>query len=84
MIPLSLTGSGDLSFGIFFYSTFFTSAWIWLYALSGLALKTAQHIGLGINCLKNILDIENKPIRSMGIVTIVLVSLLFLVIPFFR
>lgn len=70
--------------GIFFYSTFFTSVWVWLYALSGLALKLAQHLGVGLGFLKRVLDIDNKPLRSIGFVSMMLVTLIYLIVPFVR
>jgi len=76
--------SGQPSMGIWLYSTYFTSVWVWLYALSGLAVRLTQFFGLRVHRLKGVLDIENKPLRSMGFVSIALVSLLFVVFPFLR
>jgi len=64
---------------IFFSSTFFTSVWVWLYAGSGLLVKLGQYLGIGVKVLKVVLDIENKPLRSMGYVAILLVTLVYLV-----
>jgi len=79
---------GHLAFspplGIWFYSTFFTSIWIWVFALAGLFFKIARFFGGGVMHLGRVIDIEKKPLRSMGFVSIVLVSLLFLVFPFLR
>lgn len=55
--------------GIFIYSTFFTSVWLWLYGLSGFLLKTSQRMGRAFDGLKNILDFENKPLPSLGLVS---------------
>ncbi len=73
-----------LALGICFYSSFFTSVWVWLYALSGLAVRVVGYFGIGIRGLRGILDIESKPLRSMGFVSIALVSLLFLILPILR
>lgn len=70
--------------GILFYSTYVTSVWVWLYSLSGLVVKIASHFGPLLGNLKVILDIENKPLRSMGFVSIALVSLLYLAVPIWR
>lgn len=69
-------------FGIFFYSAFFTSVWVWLYALSGATVKLANYLGLGLTHLRTVLDIENKPLRCIGLVTDGLI-LCFLSIQYF-
>ena len=58
-------------FGIFFYSTFFTSVWVWLYALSGFAVSGLAKTQRGLNFLRNTLDFENKPLKSMGFVSMI-------------
>lgn len=69
--------------GIFFYSTFFTSVWVWLYALSGFIVKLGEYLGVGFSWLKAILDIRNKPLRSMGLILDILISIAFLIsLPF--
>ena len=74
------TGSGrGFSLGsVFFYSTFFTSIWLWLYLLAG-ALSSLVMGGLAtIQWTKRFMDIEKKPILSIGTMSILLVSLGFL------
>lgn len=69
--------------GIFFYSTFFTSVWVWLYTLSGFIVKLGEYLGVGFSWLKAILDIKNKPLRSMGLILDILISIAFLIsLPF--
>ena len=66
-----------------FYSTFFTSVWIWLYVCSGLVVKLLNKIGVGLNLFKGILNIEKHPIRSIGFFTCLIVTILFLIgVPF--
>ena len=79
IFPLSAPKPGNSTLGIFFYSTFFTSVWVWLYAFSGLVVKLAGYLGIGFNRLKWFLDIENKPLHSLGIISMLLVTLLYLV-----
>lgn len=83
-LPLSVAEPGFASPGIPFYSTFFTSVWVWLYALSGLAVKLTQHLGVGLAFLKRVLDIDNKPLRSIGFVSMMLVTLVYLIVPLVR
>lgn len=65
---------------IFFSSTFFTSVWVWLYALSGSVVKLGKYLGISVRGLKAVLDIENKPLRSMGCVAMLLVTIVYLVV----
>ncbi len=68
-----------------FYSTFFTSVWVWLYVFSGLVVKALNRIGIGLNIFKGMLDIEKRPIRSLGFLICILISTLFIIgIPFVK
>lgn len=90
VISFSLRGDyGEEAFlftfaGICFYSTFFTSVWVWLYALSGAAVKLTEYLGTGLSRLRAILDIDNKPLRSLGFVSMLLVTVAYLIMPFVR
>lgn len=79
LLLLSSLSEGLPSFGICFYSTFFTSVWVWVYALSGLVVRLGQYLGISLRGLKMILDLDKKPLRSMGLVAMLLVTLLYLV-----
>ena len=70
-----LTFSGFLAFvGIFIYSTFLTSVWVWLYALSGFLVKGIAASRKGLHFLKRHLNLEEHPLRSMGFVLMFLVT----------
>ena len=73
-----------IPWGIFFYSTFFTSVWVWLYAGAGGLLRLAASLGITFRRMRWFLDIENKPLRSLGMVSIVLITLGYLVMPLVR
>jgi len=62
---LSMTGTEKV-FSIFFYSTFFTSIWIWLYGFSGVCMKGVNRISLIFRWVKGTLNIANKPLQSLG------------------
>lgn len=83
-IFLDATNYRGVPFGVWFYSTFFTSVWVWLYAISGLVVKLAGYLSIGFNRLKWFLDIENKPLQSLGIISMVLVTLIYLGVGFYR
>jgi len=69
---------------LFFYSTFFTSVWLWIYVLSGLIVKLAQKLNIGLTWFKGKLDINKKPLSSMALVSIMIVTILFMVWPILR
>lgn len=55
--------------GIFFYATFFTSVWLWLYALAYGMMLAARKVGPAIRLLQVLLPLETKPLRSLGLVS---------------
>lgn len=61
-----------LTTGIWLYSTFFTSIWVWLFISSGLILKTGYSFGLKV-------DIKERPIRSIGYISVIIVTIGFLI-----
>lgn len=75
-----LTFSGkSASAGIFIYSTFFTSVWVWLYALSGFLVKGIAASRTGLHFLQRHLNLEEHPLRSMGFVLMLLVTVGYVV-----
>jgi len=75
------TGNMDsfISPGVYFYSTFLTSVWLWLYIASGTLIRVLKIFDQKVSVLKGILDIDEKPLRSMGLVSVFIVIILFLV-----
>ena len=63
------------------WTTFFTSIWLWLFALSLLFLRVLNLVGGGfwIALKKRLLDVEGKPILSIGWVASSLVLVSFIV-----
>lgn len=78
--PVRQKHIGHLLMEPLFYSSFFTSAWLWIFVLSGLVVKLINKIGLSLNLLKGLLDTKQKPIRSIGFVACMLITLLFLLL----
>lgn len=67
----------SLPIGIWFYSAFFTSVWVWLYAFSGLVLKLVSYLRILVGYSAKILDLETKPLQSMGRVSGLVVAFLY-------
>ena len=59
------------------YPAFFTTIWVTLYGVSGLALKLARRIGRGLGWFNRSFDIEKKPVQSMGLVASLLVAFMY-------
>ena len=54
--------NGEL--GIFLYTTYFTSVWVWLYILSAMTMRTRGMM----NPLRKLLPVSSRPFRSLGLV----------------
>ena len=55
----------------YFYTTFFTSVWLWLYVSSTALIRMASRSDPLLRFLRYILPIEDKPLRAIGIVAFV-------------
>ncbi len=75
---------GSLSPGIFIYSTYATSLWLWLFVVSSLLIRLfLRPLGGAINMAKKFLDLKEKPLRSLGFVSMLIVSIIYILAPFF-
>jgi len=83
-LPLTTDMVGEPSPGIWLYSTFFTSIWAWLYAISGFLAKLGEKLFIGFKWFKRTFDIDHHPLSSMGIIAIIVVFLVYLIVPFLR
>lgn len=70
--------------GIVFYSTFFSSVWMWIYAASISVSKFTKHLDRFQFFSIKYLFREEQPFISLGAISIVIVSLIYiLVFPFY-
>ena len=60
-----------------FLSTFFTSVWLWLHALAVIGSQSLLRLNSGVGFLLRVTDVERQPFRSMGFVSVIIVSGLF-------
>jgi tetratricopeptide (TPR) repeat protein len=64
-------------------STFFTSIWIWLYAIAGLTLQGSTSLLGGVEWMRDLFDVENRPVQALGLMLAILTTSGFLLtIPF--
>jgi hypothetical protein len=61
------------------FSTFFTSVWIWLYVGAGGLLRVLYPVLKGIDWLKENLDVEARPVHTLGLLLAVLTTITFAV-----
>ena len=59
------------------FSTFFTSVWIWLYVGAGALLRVLYPVLKGIDWLKESLDVEARPVHTLGLLLAVLTTMAF-------
>ncbi|MEQ8331274.1 MAG: hypothetical protein RH859_12515 [Longimicrobiales bacterium] len=85
MAPQVRLQAGDVSYamsnvplGIFFYSTFLTSVWLWLYALSVPLSRVLVRAGRGMGFLLRAADVSRHPFQALGFASVLVVSALFL------
>ena len=83
-VSLSLAVSGEdtsgeipVPVGIFFYSAFVTSAWLWLFTLATLLVRFVSGLGRAFRPLLRLLDYERAPFRALGYVSAVMISGIF-------
>jgi hypothetical protein len=77
LLTLSSTSDAMPAWGVFFYSAFFASVWLWLFAAAGMAIKGMSALGLNLLRVRRVLDIDEKPLRSIGFVGNLLVSIVY-------
>ncbi|MCZ6733371.1 MAG: hypothetical protein O7B27_12645, partial [Gammaproteobacteria bacterium] len=63
--------------GIFLYSTFFTSVWVWLYVFSGIALRLVYRAKRIQTFVDKHLDVATRPLSVMGVVLIVVFTITY-------
>lgn len=62
-----------------FFSTFLTSIWVWLYAIAGLVTQETISLFRGVDWLRQVFDVENRPVQALGIMLAVLTTGVFLI-----
>jgi hypothetical protein len=78
--PFSLSRmaqEGRPEYPMLIFPAFFTIIWTLLYASSGFLLKTARRFDVGFEWFNRHMDIEKKPLQSIGIVAGVIVAVVY-------
>lgn len=74
----------EISMGPYIYTTFLTSVWIWLYVLSASVAKVFRFADRTVGIFRLVLDFKEKPIRSLGFISMLLVTLCYVLVPVVR
>lgn len=69
-----------VSLGIFLYTTYFTSVWVWLYAIAAFIVKGAYALGIPLKAITYIFDIAQRPILALGTVACLVVTFVFVIV----
>jgi hypothetical protein len=70
-------GEVPVPVGIFFWSAFVTSAWLWLFALAHTLLSVIARLGEGFAPILRLFEVQVAPFRAMGFASVLLVSVAF-------
>ena len=69
-------------YGVLFYSTFFTSIWLWVYGLSGASVVAFRRFLGGVTPFLRLLDFCAHPFRSLGAVCAAFITTVYLLVTF--
>ena len=61
------------------FSTFLTSIWLWLYALAGVAMRSAVPLFRSVDWMTEFFDVETRPVQALGLMLAVLTTGVFLI-----
>ena len=68
---------------VFFYTTFFTSVWVWLYGLSTVTMRLLGKTRSGLHFFRRHFDLDEYPLRAMGFVVVIFITVVYLIaLPF--
>ena len=71
--------NGGINGGIFFYSTFFTSVWLYLFIISSIGAKVIYSFGHFGNTIMDFFGVQKTPFQSMGTIAMILVTVCFVI-----
>lgn len=83
VLPMHASDWKAASFGIWFYSTYFTSVWVWLYGASTLLVKVGALGKLTLHVAMKLVDVSKKPFRCIAVLSIAIITMAFLPLTLF-
>ena len=83
VIRFDIVNVGTIPDSIWFVSTYFTSVWVWLYIFAGFMMRAGRAFDIGMNVVKEYLNLEHAPLRTIGFLSVILLTVVYLVaLPF--
>jgi hypothetical protein len=79
IVSLHVTEGFEFPQGAFWYATFLTSVWVWLYIGSAVILSSQRVIGWAWRWLPRIVKVEEFPYSALALVSIALVTTAYLI-----
>jgi len=80
-LPAS-TYKNDISLGMFVYSTYFSSVWMWLYVFSGIMARFIYSLNWSLKVVRRFLNLRENPLQSLGFISMLLITIIYLIVPF--
>lgn len=77
-IDFKAFGRTDFSLGIFFYASYFTSIWFYMFLTSTILVRIISTLGYKGERLLSFLDIDQEPFNALGFVMIIFISIIFI------
>lgn len=68
MLHLQTSSSGPGILGVFFYSSLFTSIWLWFFAISIWLTRSFSAVHSATRAVQWLLPFDERPVRAVGIV----------------
>jgi len=72
-------GEVPIPIGMFFWSAFVTSAWLWLFAAATVVLRVLATVGARFRPLVAALGASEAPFRAVGYASVMVVTVLFMI-----
>lgn len=74
------SANSHVPLSVWFYASFLTSVWAVLYAGSWATVRAAGLLGIGLDYWRRLADIEEKPIRSLGLAAMLITTVAYWVL----
>ena len=85
MLPEALSfwnKSESSTLGVWLYSSFFTSVWLWLFSVGFIVSKLLLLTFRFFKWFNRIFNVEEKPLQVMGFIFMIIATVIFAVLPF--
>lgn len=78
-LKMGVIKTGWFSMGVLFYSAFFTSIWLWMYAIAGYLIKFINFVKKKFAASSTIFDIHKKPLLFIGFYAAIFQTIIYFI-----